>query len=134
VNLLLGFIQTLTGFYLAALAAMATFNNAGMDEIMPGKPPEITVKYNGTSTKVLATRRRFLCSMFAYLTVFSFLFTLFSIAVLSAGAASADLLVTESRHWFRLVFVFAYLFAVAHMTFITMWGLFYIGERVHTPG
>ena len=44
---LLGFAQSLPGFYLAALAAVATFNRPNLDQLMPGVPPTARILVNG---------------------------------------------------------------------------------------
>src|SRR5579859_4846912 len=60
-------LQTLVGFYIASLAAIATFNKASLDFEMPGDPPKLRVTQHGHSAKEPLTRRRFLCFMFGYL-------------------------------------------------------------------
>lgn len=135
-NKVLAFIQSLPGFYLAALAAVATFNNPDMDRLMPGTPPTARILYNGKLIKVELTRRRMLCIIFAYLTVLSFVLTMSSIAALTfaedlkaAIQASSPLLV----RWTKAAFTFIYFGALFQMLAITLWGLFYLGERMHTP-
>jgi hypothetical protein len=53
---LLGFIQNLPGFFIAALAAVATFGRADLDALMPGKPPRVSILYHGRPTEVELTR------------------------------------------------------------------------------
>lgn len=131
VPLLLGFVQTLTGFYLAALAAMATFDSPSMDRPMPGTPPVMKVVHNGALTEVNATRRRFLCSMFSYLTASSFALTVLSIFLIAAASGVKSLLSPDLVYVLRSLMLLCYLFAAAQMTAITFWGLYYMGERVH---
>ncbi len=131
ISLSLGFVQTLTGFYLAALAAMATFSSASMDRPMPGETPVMKIIYNGHITEVNATRRRFLCSMFAYLTAVSFVITVASIFLVSTATGIKDLFSSPAITFIRNSLLVAYSFAIAQMTIITAWGLYYLGERVH---
>lgn len=130
---LLGFVQSLPGFYLAALAAVATFNNPAMDKLMPGTPPTGWVLHNGKLTEVQLTRRRMLCTMFAYLTAVSFALTIAAITATTLAApikaALPDALLTPAR----LTFLTAYLTFLFQMLSITLWSLFYLGERIHTP-
>ena len=132
ISRVLGFVQSLAGFYIAALAAIATFNNPDMDKLMPGEAPTMQIMYNGTMSTVKVTRRRFLSAMFAYLTAGSLVLTLISIAALGASQSLAtalpNFLVTPAK----TVFIFAYLFALTQMICVTLWGLFYLGERIHT--
>lgn len=133
VNLVLSFVQTLAGFYIAALAAIASFHSPDMDRLMPGKPPTMKVQYNGRPQLVQITRRRFLSSMFAYLTACSLLVTIASIAAISLSKAAADLAPVESYFWIKAAFSFIYVFVFVQMISITLWGLYYLGERIHTP-
>ncbi len=133
---ILGFIQNLPGFYLAALAAVATFNNPDMDKLMPGQPPTAKILHNGDLTTVPLTRRRMLCIMFAYLTALSFGLTIASIASMTfADAVKAA--VSDLRpayvNLLKGAFASLYLTALMQMLLITLWGLFYLGERIHTP-
>jgi hypothetical protein len=129
----LGFVQSLAGFYVAALAAIATFNNPDMDKLMPGKPPTMEVSYNGSMSTVQVTRRRFLSCMFAYLTGCSVLLTLISVTALAiappVAIAIPEFLVGPAK----LVFISLFIFLLTQMICVTFWGLFYLGERIHTP-
>lgn len=131
VPLTLGFVQTLTGFYLAALAAMATFDSPSMDKPMPGSAPIMKVIHNGVLTAVEATRRRFLCSMFSYLTAFSFAFTVISILLISVAPSVSAWVSQPLSAYVQAVVATVYFFCIAQMTTITFWGLYYMGERVH---
>lgn len=133
---ILGFIQSLPGFYLAALAAVATFNNPDMDKLMPGQPPVANILHNGVLTTVSLTRRRMLCIMFAYLTALSFGLTLATITSMTfADAVKAGVLATypAAASFIKGGFAALYLMALIQMLTVTLWGLFYLGERIHTP-
>lgn len=129
----LGFVQNLPGFYIAALAAIATFQNSDMTKPMPGVPPTGIIVHNGEESRQPFTRRLFLSSMFAYLTALSIILTVFGIAILALG----DPIRTELAEWLRrpakaaLAFVFIGL--AAQLLTVTMWGIYYLGERLHIP-
>lgn len=132
------FVQSLPGFYLAALTAVAAFGNAGMDELMPGTPPTGIILHNGALGRFDLTRRRMLSMMFAFLTAVSFLLTFALIAAVSfASLVHAWLLgwgFTYAGCVILLakgVVVFAAMFALWQMLLITAWGLFYLGDRIH---
>ncbi len=130
----LGFIQNLPGFYLAALAAVATFNNPDMDKLMPGEPPTAKVLYNGKLTTVKLTRRRMLCMMFAYLTAVSFMLTLISIAAMTFASPLKESITGQfSVVTLKAIFSLCYFVGLGQMLLVTLWGLFYLGERIHTP-
>lgn len=132
---ILGFVQSLPGFYIAALAAIATFNQPGLDVLMPGTPPRAKIIYNGSFTVVELTRRRFLCLLFSYLTAISFLLTISLIATTSLSAPVRELLngsghenIVEMLRWSGCWLQIA---ALVQMLVVTFYGLFYIGERIH---
>ncbi|CAM5457876.1 hypothetical protein TMEC54S_03496 [Thauera mechernichensis] len=130
---LLAFVQTLVGFYIAALAAVASFNSRHLDRVMPSPPPTMRVKYNGSLQTVPLTRRRFLCAMFAYLTALSFLFSIAAITVLSLATSVAAVAPATMTVVLKPVTLALFLLAIFQMTSITFWGLFYLGERILTP-
>lgn len=130
---LLGFIQSLPGFYLAALAAVSTFNNPGMDKLMPGTPPTARILHNGVLTRVQLTRRRMLSMMFAFLTAESFGLTLLAIMATTMAEPMKALLPLWSHFPAALGFLALYLLLLWQMLSVTLWGLFYLGERIHTP-
>lgn len=129
---LLAFVQTLAGFYIAALAAVSSFNSPHLDREMPAPAPTMCIAYNGGMQRVALTRRRFLTSMFAYLTSLSFLFSLVAIVTLVLAPVLKQSFPDAIRvlHWFGSGVFFMALF---QMTCVTFWGLFYLGERMITP-
>lgn len=129
----LGFVQTMVGFYIAGLAVIAAFNSEHMDTIMPGTPPTMKVKYNGALTEVPATRRRFLCSMFAYLTALTFIASVVAIFALVLAKPISPLLADSVRVWLKTGVFGSVVFVSVQMTTITFWGLYYMGERMLTP-
>lgn len=133
VDKLLGFVQSLPGFYLAALAAVATFGKPGLDDVMPGTPPRAHILYNGQTVLVDLTRRRFLCLMFSYLTAISIGLTLALVGSLAAVDPLQAHVPVTAIPALRAVITFALLLFLVQMVVITLWGLYYLGERMHTP-
>lgn len=129
---LLAFIQTLAGFYIAALAAVSSFNSPHLDREMPAPAPTMYIMYNGGRQLVTLTRRRFLTLMFAYLTSLSFLFSLSAIAILVLAPA-LKVAWPGAVNTLHLLGTGFFLFVLFQMTCITFWGLFYLGERMITP-
>jgi hypothetical protein len=133
IDKLLGFIQTLPGFYLAALAAVATFGREALDQLMPGTPPRVRILYKGMPREVELTRRRMLTMMFSYLTALSIGLTLVGIGGLAIVDPVSALLSSGIRPFMRVAAAFGFLVFTVQMVVITMWGLYYLGERMHTP-
>jgi hypothetical protein len=126
-----GLLQILTGFYIASLAAIATFNKEGMDSTMPGDPPTLKTTYRGKIKILELSRRRFLCLMFGYLSFMGiFLYFLGS----GANLLRENALIIIPIH-FHLVakwgFVAVYLFFVSNLIVATLLGLFYMADRIH---
>lgn len=130
---LLAFVQTLVGFFIASLAAVASFNSRHLDRTMPHPAPTMIVKYNGALETVKLTRRRFLCAMFAYLTALSFIFSMVAIAALTIAPPLAATISPIVAWILKQTGMFIFLVACFQMTSVTFWGLFYLGERMLTP-
>ena len=130
ISRILGFIQNLPGFYIAALAAIATFGRTDIDNMIPTPTPTIIEVRAGERSEIPLTRRRFLCMMFAFLTAECVVIILASIASLSfasdyVGRASEGLKLLSGG-----VFV-VYIFFFYQMLLATFWGLFYLGDKIH---
>src|SRR5947209_7182579 len=78
-----GLLQILPGFYIASLAAIATFNKENMDHYMPEPTPTVTVRVGAQSCPIRLTRRRMLSLLFGYL---SFLSLLLFLAIIVSNA------------------------------------------------
>ena len=129
---MLAFVQTLAGFYIAALAAVSSFNSPHLDREMPAPAPTMYIMYNGSKQLVPATRRRFLASMFAYLTSLTFLFSLAAIATIVLAPVLKQTW-PSAVSFLHGVGAGFFLLALFQMTCVTFWGLFYLGERMITP-
>lgn len=133
IDKILGFVQVLPGFYIAALAAIATFNKLDIDKTMPAPAPKLDIKVNGKTASIELTRRRFLCSMFAFLTAESFVLIVLSIFSIVAHDSIASLLPAHTHFLASTVFLFIFMLLFWQMILATFWGLFYLGDRLHQP-
>ncbi|UOH17209.1 hypothetical protein [Acinetobacter sp. NyZ410] len=125
-SIILNFLQTMPGFYIAALAAISTFNNPGMDIDMVGSTP-----IDKDSKKM--TRRRFLAQSFSYLTFLSIVLLIFGAII--KYFYSLDLVIVNSTlfsiTYMTVTFIlFVFLF---QLVFITFYCLYYLGNRIHLP-
>jgi hypothetical protein len=126
-------LQILTGFYIASLAAVATFSAPGMNEFMKGDPPKLYVWRSPDNPDGKLTRRQFLSYLFGYL-------ALLSIVLYFAGAVAADIeanlrAMTPSFAYpaVKSVVSWFYLFASFNLLSTTFLGLYYMTERIHRP-
>lgn len=127
------FVQSLPGFYIAALAAIATFGQRGtLDSLMPEPTPTIETRFGGAWVVMGLTRRRFLCLLFAYLTALSLSLTVASLFVRSVVKVKESIphFIGESAFY---VLTSAYLLFFFQMIVTTMWGLYYLSDRIHQP-
>ena len=130
---LICFLQTMPGFYIAALAAISTINSTTMDQPMAGDPPkEKYVEYNPYKVFwIEMNRRRFLARLFSYLTFISIVLFCFLLIIrfsYSLEIKVSSLYVVYMVYFFSCVVVIFPLVQLIMMTFLS---LYYLGERVH---
>lgn len=116
-------IQVLVGFYIAALAAVASLANPALDRGVVGDPI--------TSQGKSLTRRQFLCIAFSYLSLLSI--TTYGIGVLSniTSESIRSAFPKELIPYMRAAFGFIYGFAATQLACITSVTLYYLGDRIH---
>lgn len=132
VSSILGFVQSLPGFYTAALAAVATFGGDEMRRVMPGIPPKMRFLVEGQLTAPLdLSRRLFLTSMFAYLTALSFILTIVAIVGTSVAQPIASMFIPAVVPYVAALAAGIYVMFFAQLLSVTGWGLYYLGERMH---
>lgn len=129
----LGFIQNLPGFFIAALAAIATFNRIDIDKTMPAPAPTLDIRVQGKTVVIELTRRRFLCSMFAFLTAENIILIVVGIFAQSLYLPMKAFLGVAVHTWASAIFIFFYLLMFWQMIVTSFWGLFYLGDKLHQP-
>lgn len=127
-------LQLLVGFYVAALAAVATFDGPKMDEYTAGDP-----LFLGTEQ---LTRRRFVCLLFGHLAVVGFILYVLGVAVMAAAPGIRDVVSTSSlsvwivhAEWAAIIrgfFVWVHLTLSAHLFIVTLYGVYFLAVRMHT--
>lgn len=136
---LLQIVGILPGFYIAALAAAATFNNPSLDEPMPGRDaPHLDVQRGGESFSVAMTMRVFICHLFSYLSALSFLTAISTLMIIEV-APSVEYLETRFENaiaqgllsTIKYSAVFLVTFYFARIILITLHGLYFLVERMH---
>ncbi|WP_340699972.1 hypothetical protein [Vibrio harveyi] len=117
-----GLLQMLVGFFVASLAAVATFQRQGMDETMQGTPP----KLNGKSL----TRREFLCFMFGYLAFISIVTYLISGVAGLALPAIKSMLSSSGYDFFQSIGLLVYLVVIFNILTTTLLALHFLTDRM----
>lgn len=130
---LICFLQTMPGFYIAALAAISTINSTTMDQPMAGDPPkEKYIEYNPYKVFwIEMNRRRFLARLFSYLTFISIVLFCFLLIIrfsYSLEIKVSSLSVIYIVYFFSCVVV---IFSLVQLIMMTFLSLYYLGERVH---
>lgn len=119
-----GFLQTIPGFYIAALAAISTFSSTTMDDDMVDPSPQ----KDGANI----SRRFFLSQLFAYLSALS-LFGYF-VTIVARYLSSLDILVGCSKKVYLIVYFIStslYVAIISQLIILTGLGLYYLGDRIH---
>jgi len=128
-------LQMLIGFYIASLAAIATFGNESIDEIMAGTPPKLKTRIKGELQEIELTRRRFLCYLFGYLALMSILLYLTGVVAILLGYSGADLFnmlnAIGKMAVLKAILLFIYLFFLTNLIQTTLLGLYYLSVRIH---
>ncbi len=130
--------STLTGFYVAALVAAATFasSHAGLDdEIESGRIYQNMI-IDEVLTPDYLTRREYVCAIFGYVSFLALFISILSILLVSISGAVPIPQASES--WIYFGFLCAkyavgcgYCLAVAHMLATTTHGLYYLSYRLY---
>jgi hypothetical protein len=132
-DILAGLLQFLIGFYIAALAAVATFDRPSMDQPMAGDAPELWVTRHGLTESQKLTRRRFLSLMFGYLALLSFL--LYGVSafgnLLEPNIHALIPYESQAFLFARWGFLSIFLFLAYNLLVTTMLGLYYMTDRIH---
>ncbi|MCB1509637.1 MAG: hypothetical protein KDJ36_01945 [Hyphomicrobiaceae bacterium] len=123
-----GLLGTLIGFYIAALAAVATFPNAKLDETMKGRAPKLAYQRGGENRVETLTRRRFLSVLFGYSAFLSIALYGFGILTFAIEPSIEQGLL---RRILSVVWIASYAFMLNSLTVVTLLGLSYLIERMH---
>ncbi|MGP5513268.1 hypothetical protein [Pseudomonas helleri] len=132
IPMMLSFVQSLPGFYIAALAAIATFGRADIDDILPEPTPKFVVKLRGHENTIDLTRRRFLAMLFAFLTGESIAIIFYCMALISFGAKIYSYSLTPYLPGPILfgICILVFFIAIYQMILATFWGLYYLGYKL----
>ena len=129
----------LPGFFIASLAAVATFQRAELDETMPDPSPTLEVRTGEDASAVPLSHRVFLCHLFAYLTATSLLVILLSVGGEIIAPSGLHLVALIDRPsvelavlWLlRALFLFVLLRWFFRLIVVTFFGLYFLVERIH---
>ncbi|MCK1456697.1 hypothetical protein IVB36_38915 [Bradyrhizobium sp. 35] len=122
----------LTGFYVAALVAAATFLHPDLDKpIKTGPVVLITKEADGTINREALTRREFACMIFGYLAASTLLLSLAISFVVGISTANWSTLLGGSLLFVRGALLLCFAIWISHIVTVTALGLFYLMDRLH---
>lgn len=123
-------LSILTGFFIAALAAVSTFGGQDMDLPMSGDDPVIL--RHPTHAETL-TRRRFLSFLFGYLALVSLFIYLSGFAFYALQTYWIKPSFPDLAQLAFILFWICYGFLLGNLLSNTLLGLFYLTDRIHRP-
>ncbi len=135
INQLSPFLAVFAPFFLAALAAIATFSGPKfMDESFQ-MTSAVTLKFAGELGVVEpqdVTPRHFLSLLFGYCCVVSLALFLLSVLVPILAPNIAAML-GDYAEFFGWIFLSLYLFLFFQIVLLTLLGIYYLSDKVHRP-
>ncbi|WP_157956923.1 hypothetical protein [Salinicola aestuarinus] len=125
-----GFVSSLPGFFIAALAAVSTFNRADIDRFVEGaETPKIRSLVGDRKIPIRLTKRRFLCLLFSYLSALSIVISI--IGILPSSVSFFDANDVAKSFWGSILFSCFYFMMIMQLLSTTLYGLYYLGDRMH---
>lgn len=129
INSLMGI---LVGFYIAALAAVSSFANESLDQIMKGRAPTLESSRGGRKIIETLTRRRFLAVIFGYCATLAVVLYIFGvIQVHFTIEQSVDCWLKNVVNIIEQISWAIYVWAISSLLVVTLLGLHYLVERMH---
>ena len=119
---LMSLLGVLVGFYIAALAAVASFQSEILDSHLKGSPATLKNYRNGETETETLTRRRFLCVVFGYCASMSIV--LYTVGMCLRYANMGDSILFD-------VVVAVFLWGLSSLFIATLLGLHYLVDRMH---
>lgn len=122
ISIVNGMLQILSGFYIASMAAVSTFQKDGMDKVMAGSPP--------TLGKKDLTRRQFLSYLFGYLAFISIVmyFAGGAMQLMQGNFSQSEFLQSP---WVKKSLLFVYISIVCNIIYTTTLGMYFMINKMH---
>jgi hypothetical protein len=130
-SFIVNYLQIVSGFYIASLAAVATFNKDSMDRPMPGLPTTLPRTMKGVEVIENLSRRRFLCFLFGYLSLLSLILYFSGSGLILAAPHIKTLISANVAAYLKWTVVFFYLMITYNLLVTTLLGLYYMTDKIH---
>ena len=136
---IISLLNLLIAFFIAALAAVATFNRAGLDDPLKGEPATMKRRSSdGVIREKVLTHRQFICYLFGYLSFVSIvlLLTLYAIRLIGEGWAPRPSLEIVTgwtaipfRDLLRATGSFLFFCVFGHIIVTMLLGIYFLADR-----
>lgn len=134
VEKVLNYFEILPGFYVAALAAVATFNRNAMDTLVdkaPNKCPKIIFPNEVEPT--LLTLRRYLCLSLSYLASLAFIISIACVMLSVFQDSPQGAHILSQNTGFSVLVCVVLAFFVWQFVFVTLYSLFLLSIKSNMP-
>jgi len=139
---ILTLVAALTGFYVAALVAAATFSHPDLDKVIRAGPIVLLDKdSDGKVIQEHLTRRGFACLIFGYLAFAAFVVSVLSALLVSMSGTNLSVIanwhiigqLVQGNTWLGLrgMVIFFMCAMIAHIAVATALGLYYLMDRLY---
>lgn len=125
------FVQVLPGFYIASLAAIASYSNEHIDNKISGATPYLVEHLSVGNRPSELSRRRFLTLLFGYLAAVSILLTiaLFFIRLsYDVGFLRVSTTIFNGLYMLACLLFFSVFY---QLVLLTLFGIYYLADRMH---
>jgi hypothetical protein len=131
-NSISGLLQLLVAFFIAALAAVATFDRDTMELPLRGSPALRSRWSNERQMDVdkNLTRRQFICHLFGYLSFVALMLFLSTIAANAVWPELSRSLSVIAQHWFKVILSTIFWVVLWNIVIQTVVGLYFLGDRM----
>jgi hypothetical protein len=127
-------LEILVPFYIAALAAVATFAREGLDEPLKGHAATVSIRHaNGEWIEHVLTRRQFICYLFGYLSFLSlvlFVVILFLNLVSQKSGAVFHETFGGYLSYAKMFVIYIFMVPIWQMIVTTLLGVYFMSERL----
>jgi len=127
-------LEILIPFYIAALAAVATFQRDGLDDVLKGHPATLNIRHaRGDWVERILTRRQFICYLFGYLAFLSlclFVAILFLNLISQKSSVAAHELFGACLPFAKIAIIYIFMVPIWQMIVTTLLGVYFMSERL----
>jgi hypothetical protein len=139
---LLSLTSALTGFYVAALVAAATFSHPDLDKTINAGPIALVTRdSNGYKVSNFLTRRQFVCIIFGYLAFAALIISISSAVAIGLADVNTEtiahwryigsLFLPETLWYLRIIAILLFCSMTAHLVTTTSLGIYYLMDRLY---